>query len=85
MNHQDKEQTNVNKTSVKITLFLGFMPLIITALVCISLTLCIQISRYYSYCRLKNQLPIVRYSEQCLIVSNPSIDNTDHQEISEVV
>lgn len=70
---------NDNNITLRKTLFLGFTPLVIAALLYISLNLCIHVSRCYSNYRLKKQLIIVRCSEQCLIVSNPSIDDTSEQ------
>jgi len=80
MNHDSD-----NNITFKKIVFLGFTPLVIAGLVYISLSLCIQISRCYSNYRLKQQLIIVRCSEQCLIVSNPSIDETDEQAILQIV
>jgi hypothetical protein len=83
MNIPDKSETN--ETTLKKTLLLGFTPLVIAALLYVSLSVCIQVSRCYSNWRLKQQLEIVRCSEQCLIVSNPSIDDSDQQSIPQVV
>ena len=77
--------TNTNRTALKTILFLGFTPLVIAGILYVSLSLCIQVSRCYSNWRLKKQLQIVRCSEQCLIVSNPSIDETDRQSYPQVV
>jgi hypothetical protein len=86
MNYPDKQgNDNDNDTSLKKTLVLGFTPLVIAVLLYVSLSLCIQISRCYSNWRLKKQLAIVRCSEQCLIVSNPSINDTDQQSFPQVV
>ncbi len=86
MNYPEKQgNDNDNDTSLRKTLVLGFTPLVIAALLYISLSLCIQISRCYSNWRLKKQLAIVRCSEQCLIVSNPSINDTDQQSFPQVV
>jgi hypothetical protein len=85
MNDPEKRENNDNNTSLKKTLFLGFIPLFIAALLYVSLSLCVQISRCYSNWRLKKQLVIVRCSEQCLIVSNPSIDDNDRQSFPQVV
>ncbi|CAF0867191.1 unnamed protein product [Rotaria sordida] len=85
MNHPIREENNDNNTSLKKTLFLGFTPLVIAALLYISLSLCIQLSRCYSNWRLKQQLTIVRCSEECLIVSNPSIDDINQQATPQVV
>jgi len=80
MNHHSD-----NNITLKKIVFLGFTPLVIAGLLYISLSLCIQISRCYSNYRLKQQLIIVRCSDQCLIVSNPSIDETDEQAILQIV
>jgi hypothetical protein len=86
MNYPEKrENDNDNNTTLKKILFLGCTPLIIAALLYISLSLCIQLSRCYSNWRLKKQLAIVRCSDQCLIVSNPTIDDTDQQSYLQVV
>ena len=74
-----------NNSSLKKTLLLGLTPLVIAVILYVSLTLCIHVSRCYSNWRLKRQLAIVRCSEQCLIVSNPSIDETDQQVYPQVV
>ena len=74
-----------NNSSLKKTLLLGLTPLVIAVILYASLTLCIHVSRCYSDWRLKRQLAIVRCSEQCLIVSNPSIDETDQQVYPQVV
>jgi hypothetical protein len=74
-----------NNTSLRKTLFLGLIPLFIAGLLYISLSLCIQISRCHSNWRLKKQLAIVRCSGQCLIVSNPSVDDTNQQSFPQVV
>jgi hypothetical protein len=85
MNIPEKSSTNDNDLTLKKTLLLGFTPLVIAGLIYISLSVCIQVSRCYSNWRLKKQLEIVRCSEQCLIVSNPSIDESDQQTIPQVV
>ena len=85
MNIPEKSSTNDNDLSLKKTLLLGFTPLVIAAVLYVSLSVCIQVSRCYSNWRLKKQLEIVRCSEQCLIVSNPSIDESDQQAIPQVV
>jgi len=85
MNIEEKSDINDNDTALKKTLLLGFTPLVIVALLYISLSICIQVSRCYSNWRLKKQLEIVRCSDQCLIVSNPSIDDSDQQYIPQVV
>jgi hypothetical protein len=85
MNIPEKASTNDNDLTLKKTLLLGFTPLVIAGLIYISLSVCIQVSRCYSNWRLKKQLEIVRCSEQCLIVSNPSIDESDQQTIPQVV
>lgn len=74
-----------NQMSLKTTLFLGLTPLIIAMILYTSLTMCIEISRCYNNWRLKRQLAIVRSSDQCLIVSNPSIDDSDPQTYPQVV
>lgn len=79
MNVPDSEIT------LKKTILLGFTPLVIAGLLYVSLSVCIQVSRCYSNWRLKKQLEIVRCSEQCLIVSNPSIDESNQQNIPQVV
>jgi hypothetical protein len=84
MNYPENEEIN-QSSSLKRTLFLGFTPLVIAGLIYIILSLCIQLSRWYSNWRLKKQLVILRCSEQCLIVSNPSIDDTDQHSIPQVV
>lgn len=66
-------------------LFLGLTPLGVALLLCLCLSLCIQLSRSYSNWRLRKQLTIVRSSEQFLIVANRSIDQTDLQLSSQVV
>ena len=71
--------------TLKKTLLLGFTPLVIAAIVYVSLSFCIQVSRCYSNWKLKKQLEIVRCSEQCLIVSNPSIDESDQQTMPQAV
>lgn len=76
---------NDHELSLKKTILLGFTPLVIAAIVYVSLSMCIQVSRCYSNWRLKKQLEIVRCSEQCLIVSNPSIDESDVQTIPQAV
>jgi hypothetical protein len=85
MNVAEKSDTNDSNTTLKKTLLLGFTPLVIAMLLYVSLSVCIQVSRCYSNWRLKKQLEIVRCSEQCLIVSNPSIDDSDQQSIPQVV
>jgi hypothetical protein len=85
MNDLKKRENDNNSTSFKKILFLGFIPLIIAALICISLSLCIQLSRCYSNWCLRNQLTILESPEQCLIVSNPSLDNNDQQLFPQVV
>jgi hypothetical protein len=85
MNIEEKPDTNDNNITLRKTLLLGFTPLVIALLLYVSLSVCIQVSRCYSNWRLKKQLEIVRCSEQCLIVSNPSIDESDHQAIPQVV
>jgi hypothetical protein len=85
MNIPEKSSTNDNDLTLKKTLLLGFTPLVIAGLIYISLSVCIQVSRCYSNWRLKKQLEIVRCSEQCLIVSNPSIDESNQQTIPQVV
>jgi hypothetical protein len=74
-----------NNSTLRKTLLLGFTPLVIAILLYVSLSVCIQVSRCYSNWRLKKQLAIVRCSEQCLIVSNPSIDDSDQQSLPQVV
>lgn len=81
----DQLDTNANKTALKTILLLGFTPLVIAGILYVSLSMCIQVSRCYSNWRLKKQLQIVRCSEQCLIVSNPSIDENDQQSHPQVV
>ncbi|CAF0793313.1 unnamed protein product [Rotaria sp. Silwood1] len=81
----EQSETNNNSTTLKNTLLLGFTPLVIAIVLYISLNVCIQLSRCYSNWRLKKQLEIVRCSEQCLVVSNPSIDVSDQQVIPQVV
>lgn len=76
---------NDHELTLKQTLLLGFTPLVIAAIVYVSLSVCIQVSRCYSNWRLKKQLEIVRCSEQCLIVANPSIDESDQQTIPQAV
>jgi hypothetical protein len=85
MNARENEEINDNITSLKKTLFLGFTPLVIAGVLYIILSLYIQLSRCYSNWRLKKQLVILCCSEQCLIVSNPSVDDTDQQIIPQVV
>jgi hypothetical protein len=85
MNLDENEETIDNNSSLKKTIFLGFTPLAIAVLLYVSFSICIQVSRCYSNWRLKKQLAIVRCSEQCLIVSNPSIDDTDQQALPQVV
>ncbi|CAF1243436.1 unnamed protein product [Adineta steineri] len=86
MNFGENSETNDdNNTTLKKTLLLGFTPLVIAILLYISLSICIQVSRCYANWKLKKQLEIVRCSEQCLIVSNPSIDDSDQQSFPEVV
>jgi hypothetical protein len=85
MNFAEKSDINDNGTTLKKTLLLGFTPLVIAAVLYVSLSVCIQVSRCYSNWRLKKQLEIVRCSEQCLIVSNPSIDDSEQQSIPQVV
>jgi hypothetical protein len=85
MNIAENSDTNDNTTTLKKTLLLGFTPLVIAILLYVSLSLCIQVSRCYSNWRLKKQLEIVRCSDQCLIVSNPSIDESDQQSFPQVV
>ena len=80
-----RQRREDNDISLKKTIFLGFTPLVIAAVLCISLTFCIQISRCYSNYRLKQQSVIVHCSEQCLIVSNPSIDETGEQGSLQVI
>ena len=63
--------------SLRRILLLGLTPLVIVALLCLSFSLCIQLSRSYSNWRLKQQSTIVQCSEHCLIVSNPSVDHTN--------
>ena len=71
--------------SLTTALLLGLTPLVIALLLYLSLSLCIQLSRWHSNWRLSQQLAIVRCSEECLIVSNPSIDCSDRQSCPEVV
>jgi hypothetical protein len=85
MNIEENPNLNNNDITLRKTLLLGFTPLLIAALLYVSLSICIQVSRCYSNWRLKKQLEIVRCSEQCLIVSNPSIDDSDQQSIPQVV
>ena len=85
MNIADSTENNDNSTTLRKTLLLGFTPLVIAILLYVSLSVCIQVSRCYSNWRLKKQLAIVRCSEQCLIVSNPSIDESDQQSFPQVV
>jgi len=85
MNIEENPNINNNNVILRKTLLLGFTPLLIAALLYVSLSLCIQVSRCYSNWRLKKQLEIVRCSEQCLIVSNPSIDDSDQQSIPQIV
>jgi hypothetical protein len=85
MNIEENPNINNNNVILRKTLLLGFTPLLIAALLYVSLSICIQVSRCYSNWRLKKQLEIVRCSEQCLIVSNPSIDDSDQQSIPQVV
>ncbi len=85
MNFAEKSDINDNGATLKKTLLLGFTPLVIAAVLYVSLSVCIQVSRCYSNWRLKKQLEIVRCSEQCLIVSNPSIDDSEQQSIPQVV
>ena len=87
MNFAEKSDTNDdnNNTTLRKTLLLGFTPLVIAILLYVSLSICIHVSRCYSNWKLKKQLEIVRCSEQCLIVSNPSIDDSDQQSIPQVV
>ncbi|CAF5074834.1 unnamed protein product, partial [Rotaria magnacalcarata] len=82
---EQTEPTTNNNTTLQKTLLLGFTPLVIAILLYISLSLCIQVSRCYSNWQLKRQLEIVRCSEQCLVVSNPSIDDSDQQAVPQVV
>ncbi|CAF3069347.1 unnamed protein product [Rotaria socialis] len=82
---QTEPTTTNNNTSLQKTLLLGFTPLVIAILLYISLSVCIQASRCYSNWQLKRQLEIVRCSEQCLVVSNPSIDDSDQQAFPQVV
>jgi len=85
MNIEENPNINNNDITLKKTLLLGFTPLLIAAVLYVSLSICIQVSRCYSNWRLKKQLEIVRCSEQCLIVSNPSIDDSDQLSIPQVV
>ncbi len=85
MNIGEESETSDNNATLKKTLLLGFTPLVIAVVLYISLSLCIQVSRCYADWKLKKQLEIVRCSEQCLIVSNPSIDDSDQQAIPQVV
>lgn len=79
------EANDENNLTLKKTLLLGFTPLVIAMLLYASLSVCIQVSRWYTNWRLRKQLAIVRCSEQCLIVSNPSIDEDDRQSYPQVV
>ncbi|CAF0810734.1 unnamed protein product [Rotaria sordida] len=81
----EQSEINNHSTTLKNTLLLGFTPLVIAIILYISLSMCIQLSRCYSNWQLKKQLEIVRCSEQCLVVSNPSIDDSDQQTIPQVV
>ncbi|CAF1005311.1 unnamed protein product [Rotaria sordida] len=81
----EESEINNHSTTLKNTLLLGFTPLVIAIILYISLSMCIQLSRCYSNWQLKKQLEIVRCSEQCLVVSNPSIDDSDQQTIPQVV
>lgn len=74
-----------NDASMGRILFLGLIPLGFALLFGLGLSICIQLSRYYSNWRLRQQLSIVRSSEQCLIVSNQSIDQTDLQSCPQVI
>lgn len=85
MNNPIRTENNDNNESLKKTLFLGFTPLVIAALLYTILSLCIQISRCYSNWHLKKQLTVLRCSEQCLIVSNPSVEDSDQQCTPQVV
>jgi len=85
MNVGEESETSDNNATLKKTLLLGFTPLVIAVVLYISLSVCIQVSRCYANWKLKKQLEIVRCSEQCLIVSNPSIDDSDQQAIPQVV
>jgi len=85
MNIGEESETSDNNATLKKTLLLGFTPLVIAVVLYISLSVCIQVSRCYADWKLKKQLEIVRCSEQCLIVSNPSIDDSDQQAIPQVV
>jgi hypothetical protein len=85
MNIGEESETSDNNATLKKTLLLGFTPLVIAVVLYISLSVCIQVSRCYANWKLKKQLEIVRCSEQCLIVSNPSIDDSDQQAIPQVV
>ena len=85
MNHPEKGEDNDTNITLKTTLFLGFIPLVIAAILYISLSLCINVSRCYSNYHLKKQLTIVRCSKQCLIVSNPSIYDTGEQAVLQMV
>ena len=81
----DSLESTHDDTSMTRVLLLGLAPLGFAVLVGISLSLCIQFSRYYSNWRLNRQLIILRSSEQCLIVSNQSIDQTDLQSCPQVI
>ncbi|UJR15836.1 hypothetical protein I4U23_002762 [Adineta vaga] len=85
INGERFERSNDNSATLKKTLLLGFTPLVIAIVLYISLSACIHLSRCYANWKLKKQLEIVRCSEQCLIVSNPSIDDSDQQSTPEVV
>ena len=75
--HDDASMTRI--------LFLGLGPLGVALLLCLCLSLCIQLSRSYSSWRLRKQLTIVRSSEQFLVVSNRSVDQTDLQLSSQII
>ena len=85
MNRPVDETNNNNKTLLKTTFILGFTPLAIAILVYVSLSLCIHISTCYFNWRLKKQLAIVRCSEQCLVVSNPTTNDIDLRAMPQVV
>ncbi|CAF1067185.1 unnamed protein product [Adineta ricciae] len=84
-NGEQTDMSDDNSATLKKTLLLGFTPLVIAIVLYISLSACIHVSRFYANWKLKKQLEIVRCSEQCLIVSNPSIDDSDQQSTPEVV
>ena len=80
MNHSEPRR-NDDQTSLSKIFALGFTPLLIAVLFYLSLSLCIQFSRYYS----NRQIALIRYSEQYLIVCNPSVDRIDQELLPQVV